>query len=121
MFLYLAIFCCLYLVQDPFTDYILCVSSDECVAGYNERITHENRHKISCDSHDREARPLQSFVFIATLSALQREDDFIHYKLGKFKLLKRVLIQFAKKLKPHIQTRKMCLRIGDQPIRSNPH
>jgi len=27
MFLYLDIFCCLYLVQDSFTDYLLCVSS----------------------------------------------------------------------------------------------
>jgi len=39
----LAIFCYLYLVQDSFTDYLLCVSSDvpsdEGVAGHNERIT----------------------------------------------------------------------------------
>jgi len=57
MFLYLATFCCLYLVQDSFTDYLLRVSSDKCVAGHNERVTHENRHTISCDSHDCEARP----------------------------------------------------------------
>jgi len=44
MFLYLEIFCCLYLMQDSFTGYLLCVLSDECVAGHNERITHENRH-----------------------------------------------------------------------------
>jgi len=43
-FLCLAIFCCLYLVQDSFTDYLLCGSSDECVAGHNERITLENQH-----------------------------------------------------------------------------
>jgi len=36
--------CILY--QDPFTDYLLCVSSDERVAGHNERITHENHHTI---------------------------------------------------------------------------
>jgi len=28
------------------------------VAGQNKRITHENRHTILCDSHDREARSL---------------------------------------------------------------
>jgi len=56
MFLCLAIFCCLYLVQDSFTDY-LCVSPDECVAGHDERLTHKNHHMISCDSHEREARP----------------------------------------------------------------
>jgi len=31
-------------------DYLLCVSSDECVAGHNKRITHKNCHMISCDS-----------------------------------------------------------------------
>jgi len=31
-FLCLAIFCCLYLMQDSFTDYLLCVWSAECVA-----------------------------------------------------------------------------------------
>jgi len=34
----------LYLVQDSFTDYLLCVSFNERVAGHNERITAENRH-----------------------------------------------------------------------------
>jgi len=43
-FLCLAIFGCLHLMQDSFTAYLLCVSSNECVAGHNERITHENRH-----------------------------------------------------------------------------
>jgi len=43
-FLCLAIFCCLYLVQDSFKGYLLCVLSAKCVAGHNERITHENRH-----------------------------------------------------------------------------
>jgi len=65
MFLYLAIFCCLYLVQDSFTNYLLCVSSDECVAGHNERITHKNRHIISCDSHEREARSLLIGILIS--------------------------------------------------------
>jgi len=46
-FLCLAIFCCLYLVQDSFTDYLLCVSSNECVTGHIERTTHENRHTSS--------------------------------------------------------------------------
>jgi len=43
-FLCLAISCCLYHMQDSFTDYLLCVSSDKCVAGRSERITHKNRH-----------------------------------------------------------------------------
>jgi len=43
-FLHLAIFCCFYLVQDPFTDYLLCVLSNKRVAGHNEKITHENIH-----------------------------------------------------------------------------
>jgi len=46
MFLYLANFCCLYLVEDSFTDYLLCVLFDECVASHNERIIHENRVTI---------------------------------------------------------------------------
>jgi len=44
-------FCSLYLVQDSFTvvqdsftDYLLCVLSDECVTGHNERITQDNIH-----------------------------------------------------------------------------
>jgi len=44
MFLCLEIFYCLYLVQDSFKDYLLCVSSDEYVAGNNERVTHNNFH-----------------------------------------------------------------------------
>jgi len=43
MFLCLATFCCFYLVQDLFVDYLLCVLSDKCVAGHNERITNEKR------------------------------------------------------------------------------
>jgi len=31
---------------DSFTDYLLCVSSDECVVGHNEGITQKNRHVI---------------------------------------------------------------------------
>jgi len=46
-------------MQDSFTDYLLCVSSDECVAGHNDKITHKNCHPILCDFHDREARLLQ--------------------------------------------------------------
>jgi len=44
----------------------------KCVAGHNERITHKNRHKISCDSHDREARLLQlildKYIFIIKIT-----------------------------------------------------
>ena len=43
-FLRLTNFCCLYLVQDSFMDYLLCASPDERVAGHNERITHDNIH-----------------------------------------------------------------------------
>jgi len=43
-FLGLAIFCRLNLIQDLFMDYLLCVSSDECVTGHNEMITHDNIH-----------------------------------------------------------------------------
>jgi len=43
---YSVILCCLYLVQDSFTDYLLCVSSNECVAGHYERITHDNRPRF---------------------------------------------------------------------------
>jgi len=46
-FLCLSIFCCLYLVQDSFMDYLLYVSSNERVAGHHERINHENIH-INC-------------------------------------------------------------------------
>jgi len=70
MFLSLAIFCCLELVQDSFTDYLLCVLLDECVAGHNKRITHENRYTISCDSHHREARPLRYSDYSDVLAPL---------------------------------------------------
>jgi len=40
----LAIFRSLYFVQDPFTDYLLCILSDERVAGHYKRITQENIH-----------------------------------------------------------------------------
>jgi len=40
-------------VQDSFTDYLLCVLSDECVADHNEKITHKNRHTILCNSQER--------------------------------------------------------------------
>jgi len=45
-------------MQDSLTHYLLCAPSDECVADHSERITHENRHMISCNFHESEARPL---------------------------------------------------------------
>jgi len=48
-------------VQDSFTGYLLCVLSDECVAGHNERITHITR--VLCDSREFEARNSNYIVY----------------------------------------------------------
>jgi len=55
-------------VKDSFTDYLLCVLSDECVAGHNEGIITKIVTRGSCDSHEHEVRPLE--VVCAVLSNL---------------------------------------------------